>query len=94
MWPISMPRAQLQRAAAVGHGVAVAHLGGLDRAAGRPAGGEVTAGDEVDHVPAGLVGAGDPAGAADDARVEQVADAGPVGVDAASRRGRPGRCTP
>ena len=52
--------------------VAGAHLGGLDRAVG----GEVTARDQVDHVAAGLVGAGDPAGPVDDARVDEVADAG------------------
>ena len=43
----------------VGARVAGAHLGGLDRAVG----GEVAARDEVDDVLAGLVGAGDPAGA-------------------------------
>ena len=58
-------------AAPFGHGSPVAHLGGLDRAVA----GEVAAGDQVEDVPARLVGAGDPAGALDDARVEQVAHA-------------------
>src|SRR5690242_20043620 len=61
-WPISMPRA----------GVTGADLGGLDGAVGR----EVAAGDEVDDVLAGDVGAGDPAAALGDPGVEQVADAG------------------
>ena len=70
-----MPRAVSQRAVvAVGAGVAVADLGGLDGAVGR----EVAAGDQVEHVAAGDVGAGDPAGALDDARVDEVADAGRV----------------
>ena len=60
-----------QRAAAVGRGVALAHLGGLDRAVR----GEVAAGDEVDDVVVGLVGAGDPRGAGDDPRVDEVAHA-------------------
>ena len=72
MWPISMPRAISSARAAARAGVALAHLGGLDGAVG----GEVAAGDEVEDVPAGLVGAGDPAGALDDAGVEEVADAG------------------
>ena len=61
----------LERAAAVRAHVAGAHLGGLDHAVG----GEVAAVREVDHVLAGLVGAGDPAGALDDPRVEQEPDA-------------------
>src|SRR5699024_9504111 len=35
---------------------------------------EVAAGDEVEDVAAGLIGAGDPAGAVDDAGVEEIAD--------------------
>src|SRR5699024_6449872 len=46
------------------------HLGGFDRAVGH----EVAAGDEVEDVAAGLVGTGDPAGAVDDARVDEIAD--------------------
>ena len=61
---------QLQRTGTVGCGVAEDHLGGFDGAVS----GEVTTGDEVEDVAAGLVGAGDPAGAVDDARVEEVAD--------------------
>ena len=57
MWPISMPRADSSPWPHDGHGVAVAHLGGLDRAVG----GEVAARDEVDDVAARLVGAGHPA---------------------------------
>ena len=72
MWPISMPRAvSSSPVVTVGAGVAVAHLGGLDGAVG----GEVATGDEVEHVAAVHVGTGDPAGALDDPRVEQVADA-------------------
>src|SRR4028119_241785 len=44
--------------------------GGLDGAGP----GEVPAGDEVEDVPAGLVGAGDPPRAGHDARVHEVAD--------------------
>ncbi len=51
--------------------VAVADLGSLDRAVG----GEVTTGDEVDHVVARTIGAGDPGGAVDDAGIEEVPDA-------------------
>ncbi len=57
-----------------GAGVAVADLGGLDGAVGR----EVAPGHQVEHVRPGDVGAGDPAGALDDARVDEVADAGGV----------------
>ena len=46
MWPISMPRADHQRAGPVGRGITVAHLGGLDGAVG----GEVTAGHQSDDV--------------------------------------------
>ncbi len=67
-----MPRAGLEAVAAARAGVADADLGGLDRAVGV----EVAALDEVDDVVAVLVGTGDPAGAVDDARVEQVAHAG------------------
>ena len=69
---------RLQRVAARGAGVAVADLGGLDRAVG----GEVTTRDEVDDVTPRLVGAGDPRGALADPRVEHVADAGrPPGTE-------------
>src|SRR6476646_11003097 len=62
----------LERAVlAVRAGVTVADLGGLDGAVR----GEVTPGDQVDDVAAVDVGAGDPAGALDDARVDEVADA-------------------
>src|SRR5699024_1815150 len=61
---------QLQRSGAVGGGIADGHLGGFDRAVGH----EVAAGDEVEDVAAGLIGAGDPAGAVDDAGVEEIAD--------------------
>ena len=57
MWPISMPRASSSGTGAVGRRVAGAHLGGLDGAVGA----EVAAGDEVEDVLAGHVGAGDPA---------------------------------
>ena len=67
-----MPRAPDEDVVAVRARVAEAHLGGLDRAVA----GEVAAGDEVDDVLARDVGAGHPAGALGDARVEQVADAG------------------
>ena len=70
MWPISTPRASSSGPGAVGRGVAGEHLGGLDDAV--PA--EVPAGDEVEDVLARLVGAGDPAAAGNDARVDQVAD--------------------
>ena len=67
-----MPRADSSvPLVAVRAGVAVADLGGLDRAVG----GEVAAGDQVDDVAAVDVGAGDPAGALDDPRVDEVADA-------------------
>ena len=83
MWPISMPRASTSvRVAAARARVALAHLGRLDRAVA----GEVAAGDEVEDVPARLVGAGDPAGALDDARVEQVADTSRL---VGAQRGRP-----
>ena len=71
MWPISMPRAASSWCPQLGL-VTRAHLGGLDRAVG----GEVTARDQVDDVAAGLVGAGDPPRAVDDARVDEEADAG------------------
>src|SRR5699024_571180 len=61
---------QLQRSGAVGGGIADGHLGGFDRAVGH----EVAAGDEVEDVAAGLIGSGDPAGAVDDAGVEEIAD--------------------
>ena len=51
-----------QRPGPVRRGVAVAHLGGLDRAVG----GEVAAGDQTDDVLAGRVGTGDPRRAVDD----------------------------
>ena len=59
--------------AAARAGVAGADLGGLDGAVGV----EVTAGDHVRGVLAGLVGAGHPGGAGDHARVDQVADPPP-----------------
>jgi hypothetical protein len=59
---------QFQGAAAVRGEVASAHLGGLDDAV--PA--EVAAGDEVVDVFSGLVGSGDPGGAADNAGINQV----------------------
>ena len=62
----------LQLVAAARALVAGAHLGGLDGAVG----GEVTSRDEVDDVAAGLVGAGDPPGAVDDAGVDEEAHAG------------------
>ncbi len=66
-----MPRAVSQLpGVAVRAGVAVADLRGLDGAVG----GEVAAGDQVEHVAAGHVGAGHPAGALDDPRVDEVAD--------------------
>ena len=70
MWPISTPRASSSGPEPSGAGSPAQHLGGLDDAVP----GEVAAGDEVEHVLAGLVGAGDPAGAGDDAGVDQVAD--------------------
>ena len=51
--------------------VAVDDLGGVDHAVG----GEVAPVDEVDHVVAGRVGAGDPSRALDDARVDDEPDA-------------------
>ncbi len=66
------PARGLEDAVAARAGVAGAHLGGLDRAVG----GEVAAHDEVERVAAGLVGAGHPAGALHDARVDEEADAG------------------
>ena len=70
MWPISTPRASSSGPEPSGAGSPAQHLGGLDDAVP----GEVPARDEVEHVLAGLVGAGDPAGAGDHARVDQVAD--------------------
>ena len=71
-----MPRADSQDAAVGGTadraGVAVADLGDVDGAVA----GEVAAGHQVEHVAARNVRAGDPAGAVDDAGVEEVADAG------------------
>ncbi len=61
---------QLQRTGSVRCRIAEHHLGGFDRAVGD----EVASGDEVEDVAAGLVGSGDPAGAVDDAGVEQVPD--------------------
>ena len=58
---------ELDRAGAVGRGVARAHVRDLDEAVG----GEVAAGDERVHVLLVDVRAGDPRGAVDDARVEQ-----------------------
>ena len=72
MWPISMPRASSSGPDRVGRGIAGTDLRGLDRAVG----GEVAAGDEVDDVRAVDVGAGDPARAVDDPRVDEEADAG------------------
>ena len=66
--------------------VAVEHFGGLDRAVAS----EVATGDQIDHVMVVVVGAGDPGGAVDDARVEQVSDARCV-VRPERRRGR---CSP
>src|SRR5699024_11596774 len=63
---------QTQRAGAVGRGVPVAHLCGLDGAVGR----EVPAEHEVVDVLVLLPGARDPRGAGDDARIDQVADPG------------------
>ena len=63
---------EFDRAGAVGRGVAGAHVRDLDEAVA----GEVAAGDERVHVLLVDVRAGDPGGAVDDARVEQVADAG------------------
>ena len=59
-------------------GVAVADLGGLDRAVAALLArrGEVAAGDQVEDVVAAAVRAGEPRAADDDAGVEQVADAG------------------
>ena len=59
-----------QAAAALRADIVRLDLGRLDR----PVGDEVPPGDEVDHVVAGLVRAGDPPGAVHHARVEQVAD--------------------
>ena len=92
---------RLQAVPARGAGVAVAHLRGLDGAVG----GEVAPGDEVDDVPARLVGTGHPRRALADPRVEQVADAGRLvgtehaGPDVALGQGRvrprsPSRRTP
>ena len=50
--------------------VAAQHLGCLDDAVGH----EVATGDQVDDMPAGGVGTGDPAGAIDDARIDDVPD--------------------
>ena len=61
----------LERAAAVRAHVAGAHLGRLDHAVG----GEVAPEGEVDHVLAGLVGAGDPPRALDDPGVDEEPDA-------------------
>ena len=74
------------RAGAVGGGVALAHGRDLDETVG----GEVAAGDERVHVLLVDVRAGDPARAVDDARVEQVADAGGrlLAEDRAGRRPR------
>ena len=82
-----MPRADSRvPLAAVRARVTVAHLGCLDRAVR----GEVAAGDEVEHVPAGLVGPGDPRGARPDVRVQEVAH-----LRRRSRpRARPDRCSP
>ena len=75
MWPISMPRADSSvPSSQLRAGVAVADLGGLDGAVGR----EVAAGHQVDDVAAVDVGAGHPAGALDDAGVDEEADAGRV----------------
>ncbi len=57
-----------QRTGTVGSFVAGAHVGALDDAV--PA--EVASGDEAEDVLAGLVGAGDPGGAADDAGIHEV----------------------
>ena len=83
MWPISMPRASVQRTRAVRRRVALPDLGGLDR----PVGGEVAAADQVEDVPARLVGAGHPAGAGDHPRVDQVPD--PARPDSAPRTAGP-----
>src|SRR5690606_16020843 len=61
---------RVEGALAVGGGVSVADLRGLDCAVG----GEVTTADEVHHVVVGLVRTGDPGGASHDAGVDQVAD--------------------
>ena len=67
---------RLERLAAVRAGVAVAHLGGLDRAVG----GEVAADHQVEHVLAVDVRAGHPAGALGDPGVDEEADLGLVGL--------------
>ena len=61
---------QLQRSGPVRGRVAGPDLGGLDR----PVGGEVPPAGQLEHVPARLVGAGQPPGARTHPRVDQVAD--------------------
>src|SRR5690606_15742449 len=65
------PAGDLHGAAALRAQVAVADLGGLDR----PVRHEVAACDKVEHVPADLVGSGDPSGARHDPGVHQVPNA-------------------
>ena len=71
MWPISMPRAISSGDPHTGQGspstISVASIDAVGR--------EVAAVDEVDHVVAGRVGAGDPSRALDDARVDDEPDA-------------------
>ena len=71
MWPISMPRAIDNPAAALGAQVAVADLNRADLAVGL----EVSATHYGRSVPAVGVGAGDPRTARHHERVDQVADA-------------------
>ncbi|CFE39588.1 Uncharacterised protein [Mycobacterium tuberculosis] len=59
-----------QRTGAVGRWIAFAHLGGLNGAVC----GEVAAGHQTDNMAAGLVRPGDPAGAVDYPRVDEIAD--------------------
>jgi hypothetical protein len=63
---------EMHGARAVGRGVALANVRGLDD----PVPAEVTAGDEPEHVLLIEIGTRDPLGALDDARVDEVADAG------------------
>ena len=62
----------LERGSTVRALVAGEYFGCLDH----PVGGEVAAVGEIDHVFAGLVGAGDPTRALDDARIDEQSDAG------------------
>ena len=69
-----MPTGQPERTGAVRGRVALLDLGHVEH----PVGGEVATADQVEDVPPGGVGPGDPAGARDHPRVGEVADAGGV----------------